>query len=475
MTGITTENRAMLFALLAGVTTLLGNQIPFFSDQSTLLSFPALHIVENNFRSFILPAAFDTGHPPLAAIYLAACWKLFGISLTVTHLALFPAIAGAAYFFYKISAAFLDRSALLIALSLYLLQPTILAHSVSPGTEPFLWLFGLGSWWYMHQKRKTAMALMAALLVLSSLRGLVVLGAIGLCELIVNRPSSLRSLFTVAVRYTLALLPFILWNWYHWSATGWALSHPGSPWVEHRAIVSADKMVLGGVVFGIRLVEFGMLPLWILAFWGWLKTEGRTNLSPLHWWWLILAGLLLLALVPFANPITNRYLLLLQMVTLILAAKEMAASRFRNLLWTFTLTWMIASHFFVYSEVWSKRIGYAHDATLVHLFYSSQLRPDLHHQLTLGETGTEVPVIWSGFPEYHSFYWTNLEKDQLTSTQIDTQHIENADYILLSNIMNEIPYGTSERIKKYWTPVYTSTAGPLWLNLYRNPALVNNR
>ena len=468
-------NPAFLFAFLAGATTLAGSQVPFFSDQSTLLSFPALHLLESNFRSFLLPEALDTGHPPLSALYLAVWWKLWGVSLTVTHLALFPVIAGAAYYFFRICREFLDDKGLLIALSLYLLQPTILAHSVSPGTEPFLWLFALGSWWYMYRQQWTGMTIMSALLLLTNLRGLVLLGAIGLCELAIYRPISLANLLRMSFRYMLVLLPFLLWNVYHWRATGWALSHDASPWVEHRALVGPDKLLLGGAVFGLRLLEFGMLPVWLMAIWNAAKAVKARQLTPLHWWWILLLGLLLLALLPFANPITNRYLLLLQMVTLVLAARELVAVRFRNVIWAITLTWMTASHFFVCSDIWSKRIGYAHDATLVHLFYSTQLRPDIHHQLNLGETDASRPVIWSGFPEYHSFFWTNLETDQLQSTQIDTQHIERADYILLSNIMNEIPYGTSERIKNNWTPVYTSSSGPLWLHMYRNPAMVNNR
>jgi len=47
---------------------------------------------DNNFKFPFLPLSYDSGHPPTFGLYLAAVWKLFGMSLFVSHTAMLPFI-----------------------------------------------------------------------------------------------------------------------------------------------------------------------------------------------------------------------------------------------------------------------------------------------------------------------------------------------------------------------------------------------
>src|SRR4051794_38753575 len=66
----------------------------FFWDTIQLGSKQAHWFYDHNFKFFFLPEIIDSGHPPSFGIYLAICWKLFGKSLPVSHLAMLPFLLG---------------------------------------------------------------------------------------------------------------------------------------------------------------------------------------------------------------------------------------------------------------------------------------------------------------------------------------------------------------------------------------------
>ena len=59
----------------------------FFWDNTAGYSMPASYLLENGFLSFVYPAQY-VAEPPLAHLYLALLWSLFGKSLLVAHLSI---------------------------------------------------------------------------------------------------------------------------------------------------------------------------------------------------------------------------------------------------------------------------------------------------------------------------------------------------------------------------------------------------
>jgi hypothetical protein len=62
----------------------------------------AHHFYENGLRWSPLPAAIDSGHPPIFGYYLAVAWTLFGKTLPVSHWAMFPFLSGIALLLYRL-------------------------------------------------------------------------------------------------------------------------------------------------------------------------------------------------------------------------------------------------------------------------------------------------------------------------------------------------------------------------------------
>ena len=87
-------NRTILFIVISLGFTLLNANKFFFWDSISQISIPANWYYDNNFRYFFVPDAYATGHPTFVGMYIALLWKVFGKSLLVSHMAMFPFIFG---------------------------------------------------------------------------------------------------------------------------------------------------------------------------------------------------------------------------------------------------------------------------------------------------------------------------------------------------------------------------------------------
>jgi len=87
-------NRTILFIMISLGFTLLNANKFFFWDSISQISIPANWYYDNNFRYFFVPDAYATGHPTFVGMYIALLWNVFGKSLLISHLAMFPFIFG---------------------------------------------------------------------------------------------------------------------------------------------------------------------------------------------------------------------------------------------------------------------------------------------------------------------------------------------------------------------------------------------
>ena len=126
------QGKLLFFAgtIFYTVSTLLALQLPFFWD-TILTSTIANWFYENGVQQGIPPLVWDAGHPTFFQLYLSTCWKIFGQTLAISHLAMLPFLLFGLYAFISLCTAIISHiSGRWITLLLFLLHPYLLTQSL---------------------------------------------------------------------------------------------------------------------------------------------------------------------------------------------------------------------------------------------------------------------------------------------------------------------------------------------------------
>jgi predicted membrane-bound mannosyltransferase len=165
------------FYILLTLLTIFCTPIPFFWD-GTFFSALSVYFYENGMNGYIAPLPIDTGGFPLFSSYLTFAWKLFGKTLTVSHLAILPFIFGIVFEFYKLSKRFLNEKTILFALILLIIEPVFITQSILMGYDILIAYFFLLSLNSLYEKKQLLFSIALTLLCLISIRGIMLASAI---------------------------------------------------------------------------------------------------------------------------------------------------------------------------------------------------------------------------------------------------------------------------------------------------------
>jgi 4-amino-4-deoxy-L-arabinose transferase-like glycosyltransferase len=274
-----------LFLLLATAAVYLARNNPFFWDTVQLAGKHGLHYYNTNFSRLLLPQEIDSGHPPLFGMYIAACWKLFGQTLPVSHFAMLPFLWGIVLLLFGTGRYFgAPRSAAVLALLVFA-DPVLASQAVLVSPDVPLVFFFLLALWSILRGKPGWQAVAIAGLGLISMRGMMVGAMLYAWEIIALR-SDLKSRIKALLPYLpggLLAAAFLLW---HHTATGWTGYHADSPWAPSFARVDAAGLAKNGAVLIWRMLDFGRVFVWmalLLPLWALLRRrasfspEGRKN------------------------------------------------------------------------------------------------------------------------------------------------------------------------------------------------------
>ena len=150
----------------------------FFWDNTAGYSMPASYLLENGFLSFVYPAQY-VAEPPLAHLYLALLWSLFGKSLLVAHLSITVFSLGVIWQVYRLCERLETKYTPYIFL-LVLLEPALSTQMILISPDVILCFFALLSINLILDNRRIWLAVSAMCLGLVSIRGLVVCSGLGL-------------------------------------------------------------------------------------------------------------------------------------------------------------------------------------------------------------------------------------------------------------------------------------------------------
>lgn len=420
---------ALLFCFLVGFWFLffISLRNPLFWDSILLSGQYGLFYLVHWGKELFVPQEM-AGYPPLWGYYLATCWKVFGKSLAVSHLAMLPFLGLFGFEVRKACQRWINPQWKNWVLVLVLLEPTWLAQSTQVAPDLALLAF----FWVVLNDQAEGGSWRApfflSLLMLLSPRGLLV--GFGLILFGISSGKSEKKAF-VPTFISLYLAPLALatfWYLVHKLHFGWAGFNTSNDWGGLFSFVSIKGFLKNLVVLAWRFLDQGRIlvfGLGILLFWlnrKWIQTD-KTLLRLL----VCLSISLFPAFLLFQNGVGHRYLLPFTTVLLLMVGQVLSQLNIRQavLAFSFCFVALLSGHLWIYPEPIAK--GW--DATLAHLPYF-QLKKEAVAYLSDAKPST----IGSDFPNLRPPLEENL--DGSAQTIFKPKILRTDNRILYSNVFN---------------------------------------
>jgi len=489
---------------LAGLIVFMSLPLPFFWDSILLGSEVGQHFVQNGLWAWILPPQLDSGHPPAFGWYLALWWTALGPTLPVAHLAMLPVLLLIWGSFYRLLRLLLphasQQSAHWIGAGLLLLEPTFAAQAIHVGPDLVLLGLYLSALVCLLERRPAVLSLLLLAMGMTSLRGCLGMAALWVTAFALAWPAGasagkktdsrqpfrqpFRQLFRQPFRqhsrqpfrqlnwlllpFGLAALGLVAWFSYHASQTGWVLANPDSAWSANQKWAGFEGILRNVGLIVWRLLDFGRLVLWVPGLL-WMLTLWRAK-EPIQRQerrMLLVFGIpllvLSLAFLPFANPVAHRYFLVVFVLALPWFAYRIhlldpTRSRFYGIA---ILSMLAFGHRWIYPD----KVAQGWDASLAHLPYFS----------LMSQAWSEIPdpeAVYTEFPLYKPMQSVRPGSQQKrTSFKKAEGDWLSHDYVLYSNIINDIPHGTYDQITNTWPLQREWERGKVFIRLYRRPGM----
>lgn len=438
----------------------------FFWDTTHLASLQAWWYYDNNFSFFFLPNEIDSGHPSFFAMLLALMWKLFGANLYVGHILMLPFLIilisetiSVSMFYFK------DTYGYVAALVLF--NPIILGQATLVSPDVVLFSFFFFTLSGIQKGNSIKMLLGSLVLGAVSMRGMMCVAYLYLFAILrqeVSLKSFVKYFFIFSPGFLIACTFLVL----HYIHSGWIGYHVNSPWAESFESAGVKGFLRNIVVFGFRMVDMGMVFIWV--FMGVAVVFGirrrsllskRTTELLLLWILCFLVSVLLQFFYRYS--LLHRYLLPLIAVTTFIfcsvAEEQLTLKQFRRI-WILSLMGLLSGNLWVYPDTIAK--GW--DATLAHLPYYKLREEALHF---IKEESIPLGNVSGGFPYNLTGKCIDLNNDTTTFSRLP---VEGSPYVLYSNISNDYTDQQLHTFKEDWVPVKKFGGWPVRFVLYRNPS-----
>lgn len=434
------NNALLTLSFLIIISLLLSNlNNGFFWDTVHYGSAHANYYFSTNFSTLIVPDDIDSGYIPTFGMYIALIWKIFGRTITNSHLSMLPFAIGIVWQLYKLSIKIIKPEFSGIVLILIIVDPTLLSQItlVSPDIPlVFFFLLGVNA---VLKNKKWLLTFSIILLFLTSMRGVMV----SLCILFLDLYCNLKfksklhiiiiALLKRSLIYLPALMVFILFNFYHYSEKGWIFSHKDSPWANCVIPVDMKGLVFNIGLLGWRILDYGKIGIWLVFFILLIKYKIQTfKLKETRMLFFFLICIILLVHINMlwaSNLLAHRYFMPFNIIFSFLCATILFSDdvntklkRSLTLIWLFVL---ISGNFWIYPP----KIAKGWDSTLAHLPYfnlRSQAITYLDHKHI-------------NFKEIQSFFPNTATLDKIDLND-DPRNFDNFDgktkYVFYSNIYN---------------------------------------
>lgn len=451
-----------LFAIGAGfylVVILLCLNVPFFWD-TILTSSVAQWFYDNGIQNAIAPLKWDAGHPTLFQIYLTTCWKIFGKTLAVSHIAMLPflwlMVFSFVYICQKISTF---SAARILGFIFLLLHPYILTQSTLMSYDIIQIAFFLAALIGIIEKRKYWLLIgiwgLSACSIRGQMIGMVCLG----CYLIFDIRNWKNNILMLIAGAT----PLLLWHLYHYDQTGWMISTPSDSWKTHRDVATAQQLISNIIGIARGFTDYGLLPFSILFLFAIATFRSKplsSNIRKIFFTTTLIFVVLNASMLLFSNPIGHRYFMIIHAGMLLLIISQWKWIAFRKAWAVIIVAAFISGHFWLYPQQFSN--GW--DVTLKYISYEKN-RKDFFEYIS--ENNIPAEEIASAFPLFCSEQQTNLTTGERL-LDISESGIEDYSYIAYSPVCNDMKDFKEQNSNKFINPIQVFGKGETAIILYKN-------
>ena len=430
--------------------------IPFFGDAISSTSKVVQNIFDQNLLTIFYPIESDPGHPTLYPWLMAACWKIFGRTLLVSHLYAFCWYLFLIFIFYKTAKLFIaDAIELNKTLLLFIVMPTALSMSVMMLNTTAVMAFFLSAIYALLARKNKWFLVSTILMMLTHLQAPFFLLALAITDFSLSMKEK-NSMVWFKERFVFYAIPFAVlccWLALHFYHTGWLVISPNYSDIDKLNGFSQYAKSL--LIISWRLVDFGMITFYIIFIYALFKKVGDKKLQQV---WLILASVICgLMAIFLENTIGHRYFLVLGLLMIILVMNVLQnfAPRQKNILYVLLLLSLIFGNFLYYP---GKTIG---DGNIAYVGFF-KIAP------TIKKDFSDTTIFYSYAPIANPSQLIYLNDEGLKTERINGQNLDSLPAILQSNLNAEF----SEKDKQYLAKNFYGKSyerGAVYVNVFLNP------
>lgn len=271
----------------------------FFWDTIQLSSKQASFFYDGNFSDFFLPRDINSGHPPFYGLSLAMFWAILGKTLWVSHLFNTLFVGGLIYQAQILGKYFLSSKKSFLFILILFFNPIFLGHSilVSPDNAlVFLFLLAMNG---ILRDRKWIVVLASSFLAVLSMRGMMVVLALFISEMLWILIKERKLVLTKVLKYLPAAAAALAFLLSHYFYNRWIGFHDDSPWEESFDQVSLIGYMKNLVIIAWRLVDFGNIALVLGG--AYLLYKSRFMVSHQDFFLAFIIGFSLVFIIPLAG------------------------------------------------------------------------------------------------------------------------------------------------------------------------------
>lgn len=464
-----------LFSLLSLIFILLCSGNIFFWDTVQLGSKHAHFYYDNNLHLAFLPNQIDSGHIPTFGYILAVLWKIFGKTLLVSHLYIYPFVVGITWQLIQILKRFISPKYIFWSVLLLFADTTFLSQVslVSPDI-PLLLLFLLALNSILKNNR-FLLGVAIASLFLISMRGMILSVPLFLFDTYLNTKFNKKQLkgyfvqlFKNGLSYIPAAIIFITFNYLHYKSKGWFGYHEDSPWAIFFQRVGIKEAIKNFFILGWRIIDFGRVFIWLGLFVvlviipkkGLFKEAKTKQVSLLF---VLIASILSIPAIIYLDLKGHRYFMPIYIsfsfVFCYFVFERLNSTRAKKIIYTVVLIGLISGSFWVYP----KQVSQGWDSTLAHLPYYNLRKKMVSY---IEENNIPYNQVGTDFPDSYEDRHLTLSNERWLFPEKDlTKH----KYILYASVINEFSDSELEELEKKWTIIKQEKLLTVEMILYKNP------